>query len=119
MTVLTKETFMAMKEEICGVDSEYVELKPGIGVNVVQMTAEGAVTLASMSKGADSSSAIFDWVAACCVDNELNPVFTREDVMKMPNAIVQKLSTAIARLNGLISTEASEEAEKNSEVVES
>lgn len=118
MAVITKDLFAQMKEELFGVESEYVELKNGYGVNVIQLTAEGAVALAS-SQNNDTQNAIFAWTAACCVDDDLNPIFTKEDVAKLPHDIAGKLTSAVARLNGLLNVETSGEAEKNLEEVES
>ena len=117
MTVLTKSMFEEMREELCGVESEFVELKNGIGVNVIQLTAEGAVAMSNAQS--DGKTALFDWVVACCVDDAFNPIFSKEDVMKMPHEMASKLTNAVVRVNGLLNTETSEEAEKNSEVADS
>ena len=118
MQIITRELLDEMREEIVGVEKEVVELKNGYGVNVVQLPVEGAIALSSMTQE-DKDEAMFVWVAACCVDEDLNPVFTKDEVKKLPTTMFNTLSEAVMRLNGLLNNETVEEAEKNSEEAES
>lgn len=112
MTTLTKDLFESMKEELCGIESTYVELKDGFGVNVIQLNTEGAIALANMSE-ADNANMMIKWVAACCVDDDMNPVFTVEDVLHLPQALSQKLISAVIDVNDLLQKNNTDEAEKN------
>lgn len=118
MATITKDLFSQMREEICGVESTYVDLKNGYGVHVIQLNTEGALALSAM-KVEDESLAILNWAAACCVDDDMNPVFTVEDLLHLPNELTMKLTKAVAEVNGFLSKEAVDDAEKNSEEVAS
>lgn len=114
MKVLTKNQFQKMKESLFKMDAEFVEVYEGFGVNVVQLSTEGALALSEVSEE-NVNDNIFAWVAACCVDDEANPVFTKDDIRKMPSKVSKPLIDATLRLNGLLSATALEDAEKNSE----
>lgn len=113
---LTRTMFEEMRETLFGIGSEYVEVAPGYGVNVIQLTVEGALALAEQidNQSADKTkSRMATYVAACCVDDEGNQVFTREDVLRLPESIGAKLFAATMRTNAVINPEVAEEAEKN------
>ncbi len=118
MQIITRDILDEFREEIVGVEKKVVELKNGYGVNVVQLPVEGAIALSSLTQD-DTEGAMFVWISACCVDNDLNPVFTKEDVKKLPTKIFNDLSEAVMQLNGLLNNDVVEDAEKNSEEVES
>lgn len=118
MQIITRDILDELREEIIGVEKEVVELKNGYGVNVVQLPVEGAIALSSLTQD-DKEGAMFVWISACCVDDDLNPVFTKEDVKKLPTSLFNDLSEAVMRLNGLLNNDVVEDAEKNSEEVES
>ena len=118
MQIITRDILEELREEIVGVEKKVVELKNGYGVNVVQLPVEGAIALSSLTQD-DTEGAMFVWISACCVDNDLNPVFTKEDVKKLPTKIFNDLSEAVMQLNGLLNNDVVEDAEKNSEEVES
>ena len=118
MQIITRDILDELREEIIGVEKEVVELKNGYGVNVVQLPVEGAIALSSLSQD-ETENAMFVWISACCVDDDCNPVFTKDDVKKLPTTLFNTLSEAVMRLNGLLNTDVVEDAEKNSEEVES
>lgn len=118
MQIINREILDELREEIIGIEKEVVELKNGYGVNVVQLPVEGAIALSSLTQD-NKDEAMFVWVSACCVDDEFTPVFTKDDVKKLPASMFGTLSEAVMRLNGLLNSETVEEAEKNFEEVES
>ena len=118
MATLTKDIFQSMKEELFGVQCERIEIAEGYEVNVVQLTAEGALSLTEMSTG-EVHRAMFAWAAACVVDDDWNPIFSVDDLGKLPQAVCSKLLEATARLNGLLRESVIEDAEKNSEEADS
>ena len=118
MQIVTKDQFDELLNQLFSGDKEVVELLPEVGVNVIALSAAAAVNLSEETKD-DEANAMYAWVAACCVDDEYNPVFTKEVVGKLPSATFRKLSDAVIRVNGLLSNTSVEEAEKNSEEAES
>ena len=118
MQIVNKKILAQLKDVVLGTEKEVVELKNGYGVNVIQLSAMGAVTLSVLTQDSQDE-AMYIWVAACCVDEDHNPVFTHEDVKKLPASMFSKLSEVVMRLNGLLNNETVESAEKNSEEVES
>lgn len=116
MQTLTRSVFEQMREEIFGIGSEYVEVAPGYGVNVIQLTVEGALALAEQvdeNNPDKTKSRMVVYIAACCVDDEGNQVFTPDDVLRLPQPTGQKLMEAVMRTNGLYNPKVSAEAEKN------
>lgn len=123
MAVLTRETFLDLKESLFGRQAEYVEIMPGYSVKIVQLTAEGA--FAVMDDGAEDAGEIsekeknrrssYRWAAACCVDEDGNQIFTVEDLEGLPYKMLIPLVQAVNRVNGLSNPEVIEQAEKNSE----
>ena len=118
MQIVSRSIIEEMRDEIIGVEKEVVELKNGYGVYVVQLPVEGAIALSQLTQD-DKEDAMFVWVSACCVDEELNPVFTKEDVKKLPTTMFNTLSETVMRLNGLLNAAEVEIAEKNSDEAES
>lgn len=110
--ILTKELFQNIKAQLLPLQREYVEFNGEYGVYVVELTAAAAIQLGN----AEGKVTPADWVAACCVDENGNLVFEKEDVMQMPVAVFNTLVEAALRINGLSRGDTVvEEAEKNSE----
>ena len=118
MQIISKDQFGELLDSLFEHDKEVVELMPEVGVNVIALSAAAAVGLSEETKD-DEGNAMYAWVAACCVDDEYNKVFTTEEVGKLPSAMFRKLSDAVIKVNGLLSNTSVEEAEKNSEEAES
>ena len=114
MAILNKESFAALRDDIFAIQSEYVELKDGYGVYVVQLTTDGAISLASFN-AQNPDYAMLNWAAACCVDENYEQVFSVDDLRRLPQALTHKLIDAVVRVNGLLNKTAVEDAEKNSE----
>src|SRR5574344_361509 len=113
-TILTKDLFSQMKNELCGVEREYVPITDEVGVYATQLTVGGAVALAEMGMK-EANRIIINWVVAGIVDEDFNPVFTPEDVERMPHNLAKKLAQALFRVNKLITPTTVNDAEKNSE----
>ena len=114
--ILTKEIFQSLKSQLLPLQREYVELSDGYGVYVAELTGSAAIKIGSTGDRVSPA----DWVAACCVDEEGNPVFEKEEVLQMPVAMFNALVEATLRLNGMAQgTEAVDTAEKNFEEAES
>lgn len=111
-TILTKDMFAKMRKDVCTVEKEFVELKPGIGVYAAQLTVGGVLALGVMD-AEHPERRIVNWVVASCVDEDLKPVFTAEDVESFPQDLAKTLTEAVFRVNKLISNDAVDTAEKN------
>lgn len=118
--VLSRDMFLEIREELSGIKDDYVEVIPGIKARVVQLTADAGFALVAMGqndddkKGADSfKESSFRWICACILDNNNNPVFTMEDLKSLPFELIQRLTRAVYKVNGLSSPQGVEEAEKN------
>ena len=111
-TILTKDMFAKMRKDVCTVEKEFVELKPGIGVYAAQLTGGGVLALGEMD-AEHPERRIVNWVVASCVDEDLKPVFTAEDVESFPQDLAKTLTEAVFRVNKLISNDAVDTAEKN------
>lgn len=119
MAILNKAMLDELQNEILGQKVELVEVKPGLCVKVVQLSAEagfGLVNMAEKEKTPERRNFMgtLRWIAASCVDDEGNEVFTLDYLKKMPFEFVQKLAQAVNKVNGIASSVAIEEAEKNS-----
>lgn len=118
MAILNRDMFLRIQDELSGKKVEIVEIAPDIQVQVVQLTAEAALELFTMSEN-DSPEmrnqlGTLRWVAACCRGEDGRQVFDIDDLRKMPLGIVQKLAAAVNKVNGLADPEAVAESEKNS-----
>lgn len=116
MTILSRDVFQQIKEELSGSHSELVEIQPGLFVKVVQLTADAGFALLSLNEKDDDGDknklATYRWICASCVDDQNNTVFIPEDFKYIPFDMVQKLTKAVNKVNN-IGIDASEEAEKN------
>lgn len=118
MQIVSKELAMEILEVMNNENSEIVEVTPDYGFKVVALTAEGALEIITKTNE-DSEAAMFVWVAASVVDENNSPMFSAEEVKKLPNKIFGELSRVTMKLNGLLVEDSVEDAEKNSEEVES
>lgn len=118
MTVVKKKAIQEMLDLIYSSTSEEVEVVPGYAVKVVALTAEGAMGVIGLTDE-DKDNAIYVWTSFCCLDADRDRVWSVDEVKKLPNKVFAKLSEAVIRMNGLLSSESVEEAEKNSEKAES
>lgn len=110
--ILTKEVYQNVKDTILPLQRELVALSEGYEVYITELSAAAAIQVGASTDKSDPA----DWVAACCVDENGNTVFSKEDVLQMPIAVFNTLVEAALRLNGLThSEEVVEEAEKNFE----
>lgn len=118
MTIVNKDSLREMLELLDSSTSEEVEVVPGHAVKVVALTAEGAMEIIGLTDE-DKDNAIYVWTSACCLDANMDRVWSVDEVKKLPNKVFAKLSEAVIRMNGLLSSDSVEEAEKNSEKAES
>lgn len=110
--IISKADFQRLKAHLLPLKKEAVQINDQYQVNVIELNAAAALQLGAVEGGKTSP---VDWVAACCVDDNNEPVFTKDDVRQMPVALFNTLVEAVMRLNGLAQGEkAIEEAEKNS-----
>ena len=110
--ILTKEVFQDVKATILPLQRELIALSPDYEVYITELSAAAAIQIGTSNGNSNPA----DWVAACCVDENGNTVFSKEDVLQMPVAVFNTLVEAALRLNGLThSEEVVEEAEKNFE----
>lgn len=118
MQIISKDQVGELLGELFKEKKEVVEVMPDVGVNVIELSATAAINLSEDTK--DNPDVITRaWVAACCVDDEFNPIFTVEEAGKLPGTTLKKLFDAVVRVNSIMSTTSVEEAEKNSEEAES
>ena len=110
--ILTKDMFAKMRKDVCTVEKEFVEITDGVGVYAAQLTVGGVLALGEMD-AEHPERRIVNWIVASCVDEDLKPVFTPEDVESFPQDLAKKLTEAVFRVNKLMNTNAVDTAEKN------
>lgn len=123
MSVLNREMFLQIREELSGQNEEFVEVMPGVKARIVQLTSDAGFALVALAqKDAENDKDdeaktlglnSYRWICACVVDEQGNPVFQMDDFATLPFELVQRLARAVNKVNGLAAPEGIEEAEKN------
>lgn len=119
MAIINRGLFESIKDDLFNTDGEIVKLNDEYEVNVIQLNVRGSLAMTNL--GDESGrNALLHWAAMCCVDDDMNPVFTVDDLMNMPNKMANNIIQAVIRVNGLLaSAEKQDEIEKNSEEADS
>lgn len=122
MAILNRDVFLQIKEELAGRNEEFIEILPDVQARIVQLTSDaGFALVAKAQKDAEEelgeAQAIslnsYRWICACVVDENGNPVFQMGDLATLPFELVQRLAAAVNKVNGLMTPQGTEEAEKN------
>lgn len=120
MSILNRDIFLQIKDQLAGTREEFVEIIPDVKARVVQLTCDAGFALVSQAQQ-DSEDNEKDalglstrrWICACVLDENGDPVFKMDDFGALPFELVQRLARVVNQVNGLTTAEATEEAEKN------